>query len=955
MLVDPTIESLAAHMNLLPASGAALKLPRATQILLSSAQERLVSRSVHCEQGGLQHSRCAEDFETLNADALEEALREVILRHEALRTLFGTEGGSGDFRILETATISLAQVLVASEAEAVELAGREARQPFELAHQPPLRCTLVSWSDQDHVLVLNIHHIVCDGWSLGIIFRDLSIAYAAAISGGEPAWAAPRALYSDYAAWQKDQIVRGVFRGDMAYWKAELSGAPSLLALPTDRTRPSILSYAGSSTGCELSAGARNALESLAIRANVTPFTLLLAAWQILLYRYSQQEDIVIGVPVAGRLQSAAEEMVGCFVNTLAVRGHVSPEHTFLVHLQAVHAKMLGALTHQALPFELLVSSLGLERDLSRTPLFQVMIVLQDTPDADFGAQGLEVSPLHVHNGGSKFDLVLEITPILGAGYRLSLEFNTGIFLPQTAQRMLGQFATLLVGLICDESRQLKDSHHAERRGASGAGGGVGKLWGTHAGRTLHERFERQVRTHARGDRADGLRADGERIELSYAELNRRANAVAHRCARSVWPNQLVGLRIERSADLVIGILAILKAGGAYLPLDPVYPTRARRLHAGGRRRARWCSPSARWPASSAALPVTCVCLDEPLPPTVGEPRRRSPRVPATTSPTSSTPRARPASPRACWSPTATSRACSPPPTPGSASARSDVWTLFHSYAFDFSVWELWGALLYGGRAGRRAVLGRAAIAGRVPRAAGARARHGAQPDARPRSAQLIDADRAAPPTATLALRYVIFGGEALELQSLRPWFERHGDAAAAAGQHVRHHRDDGARHLPAAAPGRSRAGARQRRSACRSPICGSTCSTPRRRAGADRRARRAVRRRRRRRARLPEPARADRASASCPIRSAPSRGARLYRTGDLARRLRGRRPRVPRPHRPPGEDPRLPHRARRDRGGARAAPRACARSPVIAREDVAGRASASSPTSWPQRRSRRC
>ena len=334
-------------------------------------------------------------------------------------------------------------MLASNEEEAVVLANDEARRQFDLSEGPLLRCLVVSIGSADHLLVLNVHHIIADGWSSGILLRDLGEAYTAMVEQREPWFEPLTASYFAHAVWQKTQTKTGSVRNDLGTWIQDLRGAPALLDLPTDHARPSVMTYSGARAVGRISGRVRRMVEALAARELCTPFAVLLAAWQAVLHRYTGQDDIVVGMPVAGRNHPLVEKLVGCFVNTLAIRMAINGDTPFVEHLHSVHKKIGVALSHQDLPFEILVAELGLERDLSRSPIFQVMLVLQNAPSGDFTPAQLSVTHLPLHNGGAKFDLVLEITPEAD-GYRLALEFNTSVFLPETAARILRHFSHFL-------------------------------------------------------------------------------------------------------------------------------------------------------------------------------------------------------------------------------------------------------------------------------------------------------------------------------------------------------------------------------------------------------------------------------------------------------------------------------------------------------------------------------
>jgi amino acid adenylation domain-containing protein/FkbH-like protein/non-ribosomal peptide synthase protein (TIGR01720 family) len=770
VLSNPTILELNERIGREPQIDGVQSLPRANELSLSPAQQRLwfldqfiPNRAAYNIPVGLRIQG------RLNFDALEGAILRVMGRHDALRSSFTLGNGSTGLKISGTAEFSLRRIAVGSEAEALEFAKEEARRPFDLTADALLRCLVISFGPEDHLLVLNVHHIVSDGWSMSILLRDLADAYAAASTGRAPSWTPLTSSYGDYAAWQRERTASGDFESSLGYWKNELRGAPSLLELPFDKPRPSVMTYSGGSVTARISSAVRRDVESLAERLACTPFMVLLAAWQTLLYRYSQQEDIVVGVPVAGRTHQSLEELVGCFVNTLAIRTPVNGELSFVEHLRLVRNKVLDALAHQDLPFEYLVSEMGLERDLSRSPLFQVMLVLQNTPDAAFVSSGLKATAVPLHNGGAKFDLVLEVTPS-SEGYGLMLEYNMSLFQPESAERILRHFSRLveqacvtpeesLGGLsIMDESetRQMLSFVNGDKASYETL-------------ECLHRWFERSVET---SPNAPALSCEGR--TMSYREVNRRANQIAHHLIEcGIGPDILVGICIDRSMDMVIAILAILKAGGAYLPIDLSYPAD----------RLAFILEDAQAPVLLtetklvASLPkhgARIICLDDAEAILAAQPRTNPvtavmPDHMAYVIYTSGST----GKPKGCMI-THRNVARLMRATEGWFNFdERDVWTLFHSCAFDFSVWEIWGALLYGGR-----VVVVPFMVSRSPEAFyELLVKEGVTVLNQTPSAfrQLIQAEEALA-QRELALRYVIFGGEALEMQSLRPWFDRHGD-----------------------------------------------------------------------------------------------------------------------------------------------------------------------------------
>src|SRR3984893_3718860 len=366
VLSSPTIVELDEVIGRARQTGALQSLPKAEELTLSAAQQRLWFLDQFIPNRAAYNIPLARRIQgPLDLEVLQKALAEVTRRHATLRSSFSAQDGSAAIQQSRVPKVFLQSLPASSEAAAIALANEEASRPIHLAGEPLLRALVISLGPNDQILVLNVHHIVSDGWSMGILLRDLSETYAAALAGREPSWRPLTACYADYSQWQRARLTAGDFQSDLDYWKNELRGAPALLEIPSDTPRPSVMTYVGGCVRKQVSAATRRALEQLAEREHCTPFTVLLGAFQTLLRRYSRQEDIVIGVPVAGRTHSAVEDLVGCFVNTLAIRTLVDKKASFRTHLQLARSKVLGALAHQDLPFDNLVNELGHARDLT--------------------------------------------------------------------------------------------------------------------------------------------------------------------------------------------------------------------------------------------------------------------------------------------------------------------------------------------------------------------------------------------------------------------------------------------------------------------------------------------------------------------------------------------------------------------------------------------------------------
>ena len=510
----------------------------------------------------------------LDVAALECAVAEVVWRHESLRTRFAAADGRPIQLVepsveLEVPLIDLRETpLERRESRAQQLVAEEAQRPFDLSRAPLIRVVLLRLDTEAHVLLLTMHHIISDGWSVRLLVRELSQLYGA-FSRGEASPLPELSLqYVDYAAWQRQQLQGQLLESELAYWREQLAAAPTVLELPTDHPRPPVQTFRGAHCSLLLPAELTQALRATCRREGVTRYMFLLAAFYALLSRYTGQRDLLVGTPVANRTRVETEGLVGLFANTLVLRARLEDKPSFAELLQRVRAAVLGAHQHQQVPFERLVEELQPERDLSRTPLFQVMFVAAEE-EASGGWQlpGLELSAERVETGTSKFELTLFVTAE-GEGLRLTAEYNTDLFAEQSMERLLGHYGRLLAAAVADAGQpvvQLSLLSAAEREQLLVEWNETRRGYG---GELLPEMFAAQVR---RTPASVALICEGR--ELSYAELDGRANQLAHLlCARGVGPETRVGVLMERDMELVIALLAVLKAGGAYVPLDPEYP-----------------------------------------------------------------------------------------------------------------------------------------------------------------------------------------------------------------------------------------------------------------------------------------------------------------------------------------------------------------------------------------------
>ena len=511
----------------------------------------------------------------LNVAALTETFNAIVQRHEILRTSFHAEDGRP--RQVVTAEVRLTLPVIdirdlpasKREAEALRLSTEEAWKPFDLSQGPLIRVTLVRQDEEDYLLLVTLHHIISDGWSLGIIIKEVGAFYEAFVSG-KTASLAPLAIqYADFAVWQRQWLSGQVLEDQLAYWKQQLGDQLPVLALPTDRPRPPLQSFRGGTIDFILPAPLLGALTDLSQRENSTLFMVLLSAFALLLHRYSGQDDILIATPVAGRNHSEVESLIGLFINNLVLRADLSGEPSFRELLARLRQVTLEAYDHSVLPFEKLVEELQPERHLDRQPLYQVMFALQNAPMQKMSRRELTLTPVRNQTRSeTSDDLNLSVIEI-DSGLRGIMEYNSEIFDSSTVRRMIANFHTLLESIVAapEESiSRLGMLSTAERQQ-------VVVDWNA----TAHEYpralcvsnlFEMQVNRTP-----DGPALVFEDVELSYRELNERANQLAHYLRTlNVGPDTIVGICAERSIEMVVGMLGILKAGGAYLPLDPQYP-----------------------------------------------------------------------------------------------------------------------------------------------------------------------------------------------------------------------------------------------------------------------------------------------------------------------------------------------------------------------------------------------
>ncbi|MBD2120465.1 amino acid adenylation domain-containing protein [Trichocoleus sp. FACHB-262] len=699
-------------------------------------------------------------------------------RHESLRTTFTTQDGQPIQVIHPTLACQLVlreisdrQILESQESELASLLLQESQHPFDLAHGPLLRAVLLRLNATHHVLLVILHHLIADGWSRGVFIEELAACYQAFSCQVPVSLPELPIQYGDVAVWQRQWQTSETAKTQLAYWQQQLQDLP-ILNLPTDKSRPSSQTFNGAKLPVQLSDSLTRSLKALSQREGATLFMTLLTAFNLLLHYYSGQEDVVVGTDVANRNRTETERLIGLFVNQLVLRTDLSGNPTFRQLLARVRQVTVDAYAHQDLPFNTLVETLNPDRTSGRSPLFQVKFVLQNAPMPPLTLPGLTVTSLEeIDTHTATLDLFFALSET-EQGLTGAIEYNTDLFKSATVQRLLGHFQHLLEQVVANPDRHLSEFcllTTAEWQQII-KWNQTEQEFAVEPGSNLVELFEAQVaRT------PDAIAVTYEDQSLTYSELNQRANQLAHYLrSLGVGPEVLVGLCVERSLEMIISILAILKAGGAYVPLDPSYPAE----------RLAFMLNDAQVPVlvtmssheqqlSPQGTKVVCLDRDAPvisqqsLDNLVSGVTADHLAYVIYTSGSTGKPKGVLVNHRNVVRLFTATQSCY-------HFNEQDVWTLFHSYAFDFSVWEIWGALLYGGRLVvvsywntrspeafyKLLCQERVTVLNQTPSA----------------FRQLIQAETALEVSPDLSLRLVIFGGEALSYPSLQPWFERHGD-----------------------------------------------------------------------------------------------------------------------------------------------------------------------------------
>ncbi|MHC9538717.1 MAG: non-ribosomal peptide synthase/polyketide synthase [Vulcanimicrobiota bacterium] len=772
---SPTLQELAAAVEeLLKASqGTASPSievgPRSGDLPLSFAQERLWFLDQLMPGNPFYNMPAAIRLEgPVDLPALTCSFAEIVRRHEPLRTRLVSRDGTPvqiiePFSGIATTLVDLSHIGTDDrEREVRRLARQEALKPFDLSKDLLLRLTLLRAAREEHILLATMHHIVSDGWSMGVLIRETVALYDAFLKGEPSPLPSLSVHYADFALWQRKWLSGKVLEGQMSYWKKRLENAPALLPLPYDRPRPPVQSFRGEMATCSIGALVKERLRDICGRFQTSLFMTLLSAFTVMMHRYCGEPDIIIGSPVANRNHREIENIIGFFVNTMALRSDLSDDPTFEELLERTRKTCIEAYAHQDLPFEKLVDELNPERHMDRSPIVQVIFVLQNAPMPELGFSGLTVTPLDAEGVTVRFDLEVNAWE-QPEGVHFNFFYSSDLFDAETIDRMMSHFQVLLESVTANPRQRVSELSLL----TSGEANRIIREWNVKESMPcsrlcLHELFESQAET-----RPDATALVYEDQHISYGELNRQANIIACELRRmGVGSETPAGLCVERSPFMITGILAILKAGGAYLPLDPSYPQeRLRFMVEDSGVKVLLTQRATAHLFKDLAIPHLITIDDE-------RPRQQQEGNPESGATAENLA-------YIIYTSGSTGRPKGALITHGNVTrlfssteqlfsfSEDDVWSCFHSYAFDFSVWEIWGALLQGGRAviaphlttrdpGRFCQLleeEQVTVLSQVPSA----------------FTSLVNLGRK---RLIKSLRYVVFGGECLDVERLRAWWD---------------------------------------------------------------------------------------------------------------------------------------------------------------------------------------
>lgn len=744
--------------------------------LLSYAQERLwFIHQMEPESAFYNLPAALRLTGDLSISALHRSFKELVRRHAALRTTFTIDEGSPVQMVHQQSAVAFVLVDLENlkgrqkEAEARRIAEIEAGRPFDLVRGPLLRVALLRLEARNHVLLMTLHHIVSDAWSRGVLIGDIGDLYAAHRNGIAPVLKPLPIQYADYAAWQREWLRGEVLDRQLLYWKTQLAGAPVETGIPTDFPRPLVQRYRGGIHKWSIGPEQTRKLRNLSSRQSVTLFMTLLAGFQIMLARLGGQTDIVVGSPIANRNRREVEDLIGFFVNTLVLRVDLSGDPRFVDLLDRVRDMALSAYAHQDLPFEKLVEELQPQRDLGRNPLFQISFALHNVPSGSLRLPGLELDPFGEETASVRFDLEFNCYE---ANDRIEVVvyYSSDLFRHSTIARLITYYETVLGGITADPQQRIADVSllpEAERARLLELSS---RSHPSPAAHCLHTLFEAQA---AGTPEATALVLED--AHLTYGALESAANRLASVLAEhEAGPEMLVGLYCERSLEMIVGILAILKSGAAYVPLDPQYPAeRLRLIAADTKLKIVVAQKGIR--ENFLDDGVSVVHIENDLARAVdARPRNHNrvlPESPAYVIHTSGST----GMPKGVIVPHNNVVRLLTETQPWFSFSSHDRWTLFHSFAFDFSVWEIWGPLLNGGQL--------VIVPYWTSRSPGEfldliRREQITVLNQTPSAFRQLSLEESQWPPARTPIRYVIFGGEALDPGGLRPWLDRHGDLA---------------------------------------------------------------------------------------------------------------------------------------------------------------------------------
>jgi amino acid adenylation domain-containing protein/non-ribosomal peptide synthase protein (TIGR01720 family) len=704
------------------------------------------------------------------------SINEIVKRHESLRTIFPSEEGKVKQIILNNLQLPIDFVDLTNidrnlrEQEANKILLNDAKKSFNLEKGPLIRWKLVKIYDEEYFLLTCMHHIISDGWSVEIFVKELATVYSNIIDNKKIKLPELQIEYVDYAFWQKEWMQSDLYKKQIEYWKENLKDAPPLLELPTDFPRNPIQTQDGNRISFEISDSIFHKLQILSISENTTMFTLLLTVFNTLLNKYSSNNDILIGTPAAGRIRKELEGIIGLFVNTLVIRTNILATDTFTSLLKQVRKKVVHAISNQEIPFEKLIDELNIERSLSHSPLFQVMFVYNQSPLKNIKTEGLIIEPLPLNLEASKFDITLSLTQnnnsIVGV-----FEYNTALFKRTTIERMIGHYKEIINEILKNKEAKINELRiitEAEHKQVINEFNNRNKKYKVE--KTLQEIIEEKVK-----ESPESIAVTFEGKSHTYFQLNNAANKIAQKliAREKVSEEKLIGLYMERGVEMIVGILGILKAGYGYLPMDPVYPNERLSFMLEDAK-VKMVITQERIKRNLPKEKIDLMIVDE----NILEEENKYENIDTAISPEDLA--------YCIYTSGSTGKPKGTLITHKNVIRlfkatedkfhfnEKDVWSMFHSFAFDFSVWEIFGALLYGGKLVivpylvsrnpeefyKLMIEEKVTVLNQTPSA----------------FRQLIEVDKESEGKDN-ALRYIIFGGEALELSILQTWIEKHGDA----------------------------------------------------------------------------------------------------------------------------------------------------------------------------------